>query len=158
MNKILKIIIKKNPIFKYVVEDYPFYEGLFFHSIDFHKMNVLNTRYLLRQRLYISQGNADLIYNPRYLLRLKSDIEIPSPELLINPRFKLKSELKFYTCNVLKAYIKLNLRLKMNDKNYSKSTANLHLIKFTRLKTHDPYSLENRDSLSLSNMDGEKFL
>ncbi len=136
MNKILKIIIKKNPIFKYVVEDYPFYEGLFFHSTDFHKMNVLNTRYFLRQRLYINQGNADLIYNPRYLLRLKSDIEIPSPELLINPRFKLKSELKFYTCNVLKAYIKLNLRL----------------------KTHDPYSLENRDSLSLSNMDGEKFL
>lgn len=158
MNKILKIIIKKNPIFKYVVEDYPFYEGLFFHSKDFHNMNILSSHYLLRQRLYINRGNADLIYKPKYLLRLKSDIEIPSPELLINPRFKLKSELKFYTCNVLKAYIKLNLRLKMNDKNYSKSTANLHLIKFTRLKTHDPYSLENRDSLSLSNMDGEKFL
>ncbi len=158
MNKILKIIIKKNPIFKYVVEDYPFYEGLFFHSIDFHKMNVLNTRYLLRQRLYISQGNADLIYNPRYLLRLKSGIEISSPELLINPKFKLKSKVKVYISNVSKSYIKLNLRMKMNDKNYSKSTANLHLIKFTRLKTHDPYSLENRDSLSLANMDGKKFL
>ena len=31
-------------------------------------------------------------------------------------------------------------------------------IKLIRLKTHDPFILENRDMLTLSSMDGEKFL
>ena len=160
MNKILKIIIKKDPIFKYIVEDYPFYEGIFFHSKDFHNMNILNTHYLLRSHLAINKGNAEFFCKPKYLLHLNLSIHSPSPKLLINPKSKVKIKAKtnFYIINDNKVYIRLNQRLKMNDKNHSKVTINPHLIKLIRLKTHDPFILENRDMLTLSNMDGEKFL
>lgn len=158
MNKILKIIIKKDPIFKYIVEDYPFYEGIFFHSKDFHNMNILNTHYLLRSHLAINKGNAEFFCKPKYLLHLNLSIHSPSPKLLINPKFKIKAKTNFYIINDNKVYIRLNQRLKMNDKNYSKVTINPHLIKLIRLKTHDPFILENRDMLTLSSMDGEKFL
>lgn len=158
MNKILKIIIKKDPIFKYIVEDYPFYEGIFFHSKDFHNMNILNTHYLLRSHLAINKGNAEFFCKPKYLLHLNLSIHSPFPKLLINPKFKIKAKTNFYIINDNKVYIRLNQRLKMNDKNHSKVTINPHLIKLIRLKTHDPFILENRDMLTLSSMDGEKFL
>lgn len=158
MNKILKIIIKKDPIFKYIVEDYPFYEGTFFHSKDFHNMNILNTHYLLRSHLAINKGNAEFFCKPKYLLHLNLSIHSPSPKLLINPKFKIKAKTNFYIINDNKVNIRLNQRIKMNDKNHSKVTINPHLIKLIRLKTHDPFILENRDMLTLSSMDGEKFL
>lgn len=158
MNKILKIIVKHDPIFKYIVEDYPFYEGIFFHSIDYQRMNIIKTHYLLRQNLNINEGKPEFLFKPKYLMRLIPKINIYPPKLLTNPKFRMKSRAKFYIFNLSKNYIHLNLRLKMNDKNYSKSTVNLHMIKLTRLKTHDPYTLENRDTLRLSAMDGEKIL
>ena len=158
MNKILKIIVKHDPIFKYIVEDYPFYEGIFFHSIDYQRMNIIKTHYLLRQKLNINEGKLQFLCNRKYFMRLIPKINIYPPKFLINPKFRIKSRAKFYIFNLSKNYIHLNLRLKMNDKNYSKSTVNLHMIKLTRLKTHDPYTLESRDTLSLSAMDGEKIL
>ena len=158
MNKILKIIIKKDPIFKYIVEDYPFYEGIFFHSKDFHNMNILNTHYLLRSHLAINKGNVEFFCKPKYLLHLKLNIHSLSPKLLINPKSKVKTKAKFHVTNDNKVYIRLNQRLKMNNKSSFKVTINPHLIKLIRLKTHDPFILENRDMLTLSNMDGEKFL
>ncbi len=158
MNKILKIIIKQNPIFKYIVEDYPFYEGIFFHSKDFHNMNILNTHYLLRSHLAINKGDAEFFCKPKYLLHLNLSIHSPSPKLLINPKSKVKIKAKIHVTNDNKVNIRLNQRIKMNDKNHSKVTINPHLIKLIRLKTHDPFILENRDMMTLSNMDGEKIL
>lgn len=158
MNKILKIIIKKDPIFKYIVEDYPFYEGIFFHSKDFHNMNILNTHYLLRSHLAINKGDAEFFCKPKYLLHLNLSIHSPSPKLLINPKSKVKTKAKIHVTNNNKVNIRLNQRIKMNDKNHSKVTINPHLIKLIRLKTHDPFILENRDMMTLSNMDGEKIL
>lgn len=158
MNKIFKIIIKKDPIFKFIVEDYPFYEGIFFHCIDFHNMNILSSHYFLRQNLSINLGKTEIFCIPTYFMHLTSIFDTNSPKLLINPRFKMKSNAKFYTLNVPRIHIRLNVRLKIHDKSYYKSTANLHMITLIRLKTHDPYLLENRDILTLSDMDGEKFL
>ena len=158
MNKILKIIIKQNPIFKYIVEDYPFYEGIFFHSKNFHNMNILNTHYLLRSHLAINKGDAEFFCKPKYLLHLNLSIHSPSPKLLINPKSKVKTKAKIHVTNNNKVNIRLNQRIKMNDKNHSKVTINPHLIKLIRLKTHDPFILENRDMMTLSNMDGEKIL
>lgn len=43
----------------------------------------------------------------------------------------------------------------MRDKTCFKSSATAHLIKMTKLKTHDPSILRNRDVMKLSDMDGE---
>lgn len=157
MNKVLKILMKSDPIFKYIVEDYPFYEGAFFHSKDFHKMKILNSHYLLKQRLKINKGNAEFFYIPKYLMHLVLDIN-SSPKLLINPKSKIKTKIKVYILNNNHLYMRLSQKLKSYDKNYFKYTITPHMIKLTRLKTHDPYTLENRDMLTLSNMDGEKIL
>lgn len=158
MNKVLKIIIKSDPIFKYIVEDYPFYEGIFFHSKDFHKMNILNSHYLLKQRLKINKGSAEFLYVPKYLMHLVLNINLSSPKLLINPKYKIKTKTKVYIMNNNHVYIRLSQKFKSYNKNYFRYTINPHMIKLIRLKTHDPYTLENRDMLTLSNMDGEKIL
>ena len=158
MNKVLKIIIKSNPIFKYIVEDYPFYEGIFFHSKSFYKMNILNSHYLLKQCLKINKGSAKFFYIPKYLMHLVLDINSSSPKLLINPKSKIKTKTKVYILNNNHVYMRLSQKLKSHDKNYFKYTITPHMIKLTRLKTHDPYTLENRDMLTLSNMDEEKIL
>lgn len=158
MNKILKIIIKSDPIFKYIVEDYPFYEGIFFHSKSFYKMNILNSHYLLKQRLKINKGSVGFFYIPKYLMHLVLNINPSSPKLLVNPKSKIKTKTKVYILNNNHVYMRLSQKLKSHDKNYFKYTINPHMIKLTRLKTHDPYTLENRDMLTLSNMDGEKIL
>lgn len=158
MNKILKIIVKHDPIFKYVVEDYPFYEGLFFHLVDFHNMNILNAHYLLRQRLSINSGKPDFFYISKYIIHLTPQFYVSPAEFLTKPKFRIKFKTKFYILNTSKIHARSKLRLKMHDKNYSKSTVNLHMIKLTKLQTHDPYTLENRDTLTLADMDGEKIL
>ena len=121
-------------------------------------MNILNTHYLLRSHLAINKGDAEFFCKPKYLLHLNLSIHSPSPKLLINPKSKVKTKAKIHVTNDNKVNIHSNQRLKMNDKNHSKVTINPHLIKLIRLKTHDPFILENRDMLTLSNMDGEKFL
>ena len=79
MNKILKIYIKNDPVFKYVVEDYPFYEGIFFHSQDNLKMNVLHTHYTLRNRINMGNQTINISENLRSSLHLKPRIlEIPT--------------------------------------------------------------------------------
>lgn len=158
MNKILKIIIKSDPIFKYIVEDYPFYEGAFFHSKDFYKINILNSHYLLKQRLKINKGSAGFFYIPKYLMHLVLNINPSSPKFLVNPKSKIKTKIKVYILNNNHLYMRLSQKLKSYDKNYLKYTITPHMIKLIRLKTHDPYTLENRDMLTLSNMDGEKIL
>ncbi len=158
MNKVLKIIIKSDPIFKYIVEDYPFYEGAFFHSKDFYKMNILNFHYLLKQRLKINKGSAGFFYVPKYLMHLVLDINPSYLNLLINLKSKVKTKTKVYILNNNHVYMRLSQKFKSYDKNYFKYTITPHMIKLTRLKTHDPYTLENRDMLTLSNMDGEHFL
>ena len=96
MNKILKIIIKQNPIFKYIVEDYPFYEGIFFHSKNFHNMNILNTHYLLRSHLAINKGNAEFFCKPKYIMHFNFNISSPSPRFLIKPKSNVKIKAKIH--------------------------------------------------------------
>lgn len=158
MNKILKIIIKSDPIFKYIVEDYPFYEGILFNSKDFHKIKILNSHYLLKQRLKINKGSAGFFYIPKYLMHLVLDINSSSPKLLVSSKSKVKTKTKVYILNNNHVYMQLSQKLKSYDKNYFKYTIIPHMIKLIRLKTHDPYTLENRDMLTLSNMDEEKIL
>lgn len=158
MNKILKIIIKSDPIFRYVVEDYPFYEGIFFHLTDFYTMKILNAHYLLRRSLGINQGKTQNFYNIMSRLKLAAIIDLKSTKIKIYTRFSKKSKANLNEFNHSKVYIRLNLRLKTNHRDYSKNTVNLHTVKLIRLKTHDPYALENRDMLTLGNMDEEKIL
>lgn len=158
MNKIFKVVIKNDPIFKYIVEDYPFYEGIFFHSVDFYSMNILKTHYLLRRNLLINMGEINNLYRQKYKLRLDTNIDIKPAQIKINIKSLVKLRPQISIINSLKTNLKSQLKLSIKHRDYSKSTVNIHMIKLLRLKTHDPYALENRDLLTLSNMDGEKIL
>lgn len=155
MNKIFKIYIKNDPVFKYVVEDYPFYEGIFFHATDYSKMEVLHTHYTLRNRINMGNQTINISENLRSSLHLKSQIlEMPT---VLNATIKsnLKSKAAFKDYQKSKFKIHSKMRIQMRDKTYSKSVSQAHLIKMTKLKTHDPFILRNRDIMKLSDMDGE---
>ena len=155
MNKILKIYIKNDPIFKYVVEDYPFYEGIFFHAKDYLKMNVLHTHYTLRNRINMGNQTVGISENLRSSLHFKPRIlEMPTVlNAIIKSNLKSKITLKDYQKSRFK--LRLGVRIQMMDKTCFKGNATAHLIKMTRLKTHDPFILRNRDAMRLSDMDGE---
>lgn len=157
MNKILKITFKQDPIFKYIVEDFPFYEGIFFYSEDFHNMNILKTHYLLRQKLILNREIFKNFCVPKLKLRLAPTIDLGKVYLQINLKFRLKRSINFNISSASKLQLKLSLRLNAKDVNYHSSKVNIHMMKLIRLKTHDPYTLENRDILLLESMDGEKF-
>ena len=155
MNKILKIYIKNDPIFKYVVEDYPFYEGIFFHATDYSKMEVLHTHYTFRNRINMGNQVINISENLRSSLRLKSRIlEMPTVlNVVIKSNLKSKITLKDYQKSRFK--LRLGVCVQMRDKTCFKSSATAHLIKMTKLKTHDPFILRNRGVMNLSDMDGE---
>ncbi len=155
MNKILKIYIKNDPIFKYVVEDYPFYEGIFFHATDYSKMEVLHTHYTFRNRINMSSQTINISENLRLSLHLKPRIlEMPT---VLNAVIKsnLKSRVRFKDYQKSKFKLRCAIRVQMRDKTCFKGNATAHLIKMTKLKTHDPFILRNRDIMKLGDMDGE---
>lgn len=155
MNKILKIYIKNDPIFKYVVEDYPFYEGIFFHATDYSKMEVLHTHYTFRNRINMGSQTVGIYENLRSSLHLKPRIlEMPT---VLNAVIKsnLKSIISLDDYQKSKFKLRCAIRVQMRDKTCFKSSATAHLIKMTKLKTHDPFILRNRDIMKLSDMDGE---
>jgi len=158
MNKILKITFKHDPIFKYIVEDFPFYEGIFFYSKDFHNMSILKAHYFLREKLSINQEIFLNSYILKCKLRLASTLGLGHLCFKINPKCELKRSINFNILDAYKLQLKLSLRLNAKDLNYYRSKVNIHMMKLVRLKTHDPYTLENRDMLSLKSMDGEKFI
>ena len=155
MNKILKIYIKNDPIFKYVVEDYPFYEGIFFHVTDYSKMEVLHTHYTFRNHINMSSQTINISKNLKLSLHLKPRIlEMPTVlNAAIKSNLKSKITLKDYQKSKFK--LRCAIRVQMRDKTCFKSSATAHLIKMTKLKTHDPFILRNRDDMRLSDMDGE---
>ncbi len=155
MNKILKIYIKNDPIFKYVVEDYPFYEGIFFHVTDYSEMHVLHTHYTFRNYVNMSSQTINISENLRSSLHLKPRIlEMPT---VLNAAIKsnLKSSVRFKYYQKSKFKARCGIRVQMRDKTCFKSSATVHLIRMTKLKTHDPFILRNRDAMRLSDMDGE---
>lgn len=155
MNKILKIYVKNDPIFKYAVEDYPFYEGIIFHATDYLRMNVLHTRYTFRNRINMSSQTINISENLRLSLHLKPRIlEMPT---VLNAVIKsnLKSRVRFKDYQKSKAKVCYAMRVQMRDKTCFKSSATAHLIRMTKLKIHDPFILRNRDAMRLDDMDGE---
>ena len=155
MNKILKIYVKKDQIFKYVVEDYPFYEGMFFHVTDYSKMEVLHTHYLLRNRINMDSQTINISENLRSSLHLKSRIFGMPTVLNAAIKSNLKSRVRFKDYQKSKAKVCYAMRVQMRDKTCFKSSATAHLIRMTNLKTHDPFILRNRDAMRLDDMDGE---
>ena len=141
--------------FKYVVEDYPFYEGIFFHSQDNLKMHVLHTHYTFRNRINMGSQTINISENLRSSLHLKPRIlEIPT---VLNAVIKsnLKSRVRFKDYQKSRFKLRLGVYVQMKDKTCFKSSATAHLIKMTKLKTHDPFILRNRGVMKLSDMDGE---
>ena len=155
MNKIFKIYIKNNPIFKYVVEDYPFYEGIFFHVTDCSKMDVLHTHYTFRNRINMGSQTINISENLNSSLHLKSRISVMPTVLNAVIKSNLKSRARFKDYQKSRFKLRLGMRAQMRDKTCFKSSATAHLIKMTKLKTHDPFILRNRDVMKLSDMDGE---
>ena len=155
MNKIFKIYIKNNPIFKYVVEDYPFYEGIFFHVTDCSKMDVLHTHYTFRNRINMGSQTINISENLNSSLHLKSRISETPIVLDLVIKLKLKSSISLKDDQKSKFKLYSKMRVQMKDKTCFKSSATAHLIKMTKLKTHDPFILRNRDVMKLSDMDGE---
>ncbi len=155
MNKIFKIYIKNDPIFKYVVEEYPFYEGIFFHVTDYSKMEVLHTHYLLRSRINMDSQTINISEILRSSLHLKSQIlEMPTV-LNVAAKANLKLKIAIEDYQKSKAKARYAMRVQMRDKTYFKGSATAHLIKMAKLKTHDPFILRNRDIIKLGDMDGE---
>lgn len=155
MNKILKIYVKKDPVFKYVVEDYPFYEGIIFHAIDYLRMNVLHTRYTFRNRVNMGNQTINISKILRSNLHFKPQIlQMPT---VLNAAIKsnLKSKTAFKDYQKSKAKVCYAIRVQMRDKTCFKSSATAHLIRMTKLKIHDPFILRNRDAMRLDDMDGE---
>ena len=141
--------------FKYVVEDYPFYEGIFFHSQDNLKMHVLHTHYTFRNRINMGNQAINIAENLRSSLHFKSQIlQMPT---VLNAAIKLNLKSKITLKDYQKSRFKLRLGVyvQMKDKTCFKSSATAHLIKMTKLKTHDPFILRNRGVMKLSDMDGE---
>lgn len=155
MNKILKIYIKNDPVFKYVVEDYPFYEGIFFHATDYSKMEVLHTHYTFRNRINMGSQTINISENLSSSLHLKSRISEMPTVLNAVIKSKLKSRISLDDYQKSKFKLHSKMRVQMKDKTCFKSSATAHLIKMTKLKTHDPFILRNRDIMKLSDMDGE---
>lgn len=155
MNKILKIYVKNDPIFKYVVEDYPFYEGIFFHATDYLKMNVLHTHYTFRNRINMGNQAIDISEFLRSSLHFKPQILEMSTVLNAAVKSNLKSKTAFKDYQKSKAKVCYAMRVQMRDKTCFKSSATAHLIRMTKLKTHDPFILRNRDAMRLDDMDGE---
>ena len=155
MNKILKIYIKNNPVFEYVVEDYPFYEGIFFHVTDCSKMDVLHTHYTFRNR--INMWNQTINISQKLKSNLHFKLRISETPTVLNAVIKsnLKSRARFKDYQKSRFKLRLGMRAQMRDKTCFKSSATAHLIKMTKLKIHDPFILRNRDVMKLSDMDGE---
>ena len=63
MEKVFKIIIK-NPTFKYVIYDYPYYETALFENVTWNFMNINDSHTKMRQQLIIPQGIVGLTYTP----------------------------------------------------------------------------------------------
>lgn len=105
-----------------------------------------------------NKGSTEFLYVSKYLMHLVLNINLSYPKFLVNPKSKVKTKTTVYILNSNHVYIRLSQKLKSYDKNYFRYTITPHMIKLIRLKTHDPYTLENRDMLTLSNMDGEKIL
>ena len=155
MNKILKIYIKNNPVFEYVVEDYPFYEGIFFHCQDYFRIYVTPAHYLLRNRINMGSQTINISENLNSSLHLKSRISVMPTVLNAVIKSNLKSRARFKDYQKSRFKLRLGVRVQMRDKTCFKSSATAHLIKMTKLKTHDPFILRNRDVMKLSDMDGE---
>ena len=81
MNKILKIYIKNNPVFEYVVEDYPFYEGIFFHCQDYFRIYVTPAHYLLRNR--INMGNQTINISQKLKSNLHFKLRISETPIVL---------------------------------------------------------------------------
>ena len=71
----------------------------------------------------------------------------------IKSNLKSRISLDDYQKSKFKLHSKMCIQ--MRDKTYSKSVSQAHLIKMTKLKTHDPFILRNRDIMKLSDMDGK---
>ncbi|MDO4200034.1 MAG: hypothetical protein Q4D57_04710 [Clostridia bacterium] len=155
MNKILKIYVKNDPVFKYVVEDYPFYEGIFFHATDYLKMNVLHTHYTFRNRINMGNQTINISENLRLNLHFKPQILEMSTVLNAAVKSNLKSKTTFKDYQKSRFKLCCGMRVQMRDKTCFKSSAAAHLIRMTKLKTHDPFILRNRDAMQLDDMDGE---
>jgi len=121
MNKILKITFKHDPIFKYIVEDFPFYEGIFFYSTYFHNMSILKAHYFLREKLSINQEMFLNSYVLKCKLRLASTLGLGHLHLRINPKCELKRNINFNIVGASKLRLKLNLRLNIKEVDYQKS-------------------------------------
>ena len=155
MNKIFKIYIKNNPIFKYVVEDYPFYEGIFFHCQDYFRIYVTSAHYLLRNR--INMGNQTLNISQKLKSNLHFKLRISETPIVLGLVIKLKLKSSISLKDDQKSKFKLysKMRVQMKDKTCFKDNSEAHLIKMTKLKIHDPFILRSRDVMKLSDIDGK---
>ena len=103
----------------------------------------------------MSSQTINISENLRLSLHLKPRIlEMPT---VLNAVIKsnLKSRVRFKDYQKSKFKLRCAIRVQMRDKTCFKGNATAHLIKMTRLKTHDPFILRNRDAMRLSDMDGE---
>ena len=155
MNKILKIYVKKDPVFKYVVEDYSFYEGIIFHAIDYLNMNVLHTHYTFRNRTNMGNQTINISKILRSSLHFKPQILEMSTVLNAAVKSNLKSKTAFKDYQNSKFKARCAICVQMQDKTCFKGNATAHLIKMTKLKTNDPFILRKRDAMRLGDMDGE---
>lgn len=152
MNKKFKVIIKKDPIFKYIVEDYPFYEGLFFHEKTNFIMKILKVHYLKRGLFLVDLGQTNLKFLFHFEKRLGTTFNDFTDFKFVRrflQHFKMKNEI-VYTMKHLSSLI---MRLKSLHRDINFMTVKIRKMQTLKLKNHDIYKLLNRDPLTLEQMD-----
>ena len=169
MNKILKIFLKKptylnddekrlkpieKVVFKYVVDDYPYYETAFMDNTFWEYLTVKNAHSLLRLPIEITQGLNNIKVNPKFLSRITSFKDKTFSIMSVRARTILVvKNIDFKLLNSYKVIARANKRAMFIHKDYPKLKLTPRGIILAKLKSHDPYTLQNRDSKTLQNMD-----
>lgn len=159
MKKIFKILFEKpleKIIFKYIIDDYPYYETSIVENVIWEYMTIQNSHTIVRRPTKINQGLTNLIVNPKFLSRIHSFEDKTLPRMKIIKSRKLLSvkdvNLESIDKSIMTARIEINSRF--THKDYFKLRVRPHGMALSKLVNHDPFTLSNRDEKTLSDMDG----
>ena len=145
-------------IFKYIVDDFPYYESVFVDNTIWEYMTVKKAHSILRVPIKLDESLAQLNIKPTVEIRINSfkDNTISEMKAKIHVEKRVEKKAKIETIvklKVLKSGTERRTKLKHED--YSKLRVIPHKLILEELGSHDQYTLQNRDELTLQDMDEE---
>ena len=142
-------------IFKYVVDDFPMVKTSFVDNTTWEYMDVLRAHFVRRIPTKIDEGVTDIKVKYRMNCRphfVDSTLSEMHTKPHVNRRLKTVFEV---TDNYKVLRIRRDIESIMNHVDYSKLKFVPHGVILEKLGSHDQFTLGNRDSLTLKDMDEE---